>query len=214
MARWQQQHRAPDVDPSAQLWVRGFLRWTDAVARPLARCGILPNAATALALWLALWVPLLAEARGRWPLIGAAGVMISALADGIDGSIAALTNRSSPFGFVLDSVADRLADAAFVIALVLVGGHGGWGATAGGAVAIFEYTRARAAAAGYVGVGVLTIGERPTRIVAAVIGLLACGAAPRSAAFIATGTLVIVAGTSVVGLVQLAVVLVRRPPVA
>ena len=212
LARWQAQHRAHDVDPSTQPFVGGFLRVADALARPLARIGILPNAVTALTMWLALWVPVLAAPQRHWPLAAAAAILISALGDGLDGSIAALTDRSTAFGFVLDSVADRVADAAFVVALVLAGGIDWWGATAGATVGLFEYTRARASVAGYSGVGVVTVGERPTRVVAAVIGMLACGTAPRSAEFIGTATLVMVTAASLIGLVQLGVVLIRRPP--
>ena len=210
LARWQTQHHAPGIDPEANPFVRGFLRVADFGARPLARRGVAPNALTLLAVWGALWVPVLARARHLWPLLGAVVVVLSALADGLDGSVAAMTDRSTQLGFVLDSVADRIADSAFTVALVLAGAKGWWGGAAGVSMGLLEYTRARASAGGFREVGVITVGERPTRIVAATIGLGACGLAPHSTRFIATGTLVVITVTSLIGLAQLAAVLARR----
>jgi CDP-diacylglycerol--glycerol-3-phosphate 3-phosphatidyltransferase len=48
---------------------------------------------------------------------------------------------------------------------------------AGGVSWLHEYVRARAAAAGMTGIGVVTVGERPTRAAVAVAGLVVAGAA-------------------------------------
>ena len=76
--------------------------------------------------------------------------------------------------------------------------------TAVGALMMLEYLRARAGNAGQGEVGVVTVGERPTRVIAATLGLAAIGARPSSAAFIATGSLMVMAVAGAAGFIQLA----------
>ena len=68
--------------------------------------------------------------------------------DNVDGAVALLMGRVTWRGFVLDSACDRVADAAYVVALWLAGAPG-WLAVTGGALAWWqECVRARAAVAG------------------------------------------------------------------
>ena len=204
---WQQQHHAPDVDPTHGL-VGAFLRLTYALAAPLARIGIRPDVLTLFGLWLAGVAVVAARTGQHWPLLAALAVVISALTDGVDGCVAGLTMRASQRGYVLDSMVDRMSDVLFVVALVVAAGGSRstyWaGMTAVGALMMLEYLRARAGNAGQGEVGVVTVGERPTRVIAATLGLAAIGARPSSAAFIATGSLMVMAVAGAAGFIQLA----------
>ena len=99
-------------------------------------------------------------------------VLVSALTDGVDGCVAALTDRATRFGFVLDSLVDRASDGLFLLALAMAGGGSRLAVAAGCAVVALEYTRARAGAAGLQEIGVVTIGERATRTIATAMGLI------------------------------------------
>ena len=110
-------------------------------------------------------------------MAGALLVLLAAVADGLDGAVAVVTGRVSRLGFVYDSVADRLGELAWLAAF-WVAGVPGWLAAAGAAVSwLHEYVRARAAAGGMDGLGIVTLGERPTRVSVAISGLLVGGLA-------------------------------------
>ena len=199
--QWQIQHRAPDLDPSTTTALRLFLTLTYRLARPLARRGVRPGIVTLAGLWLAFTVPATAV---RWPAIAAVLCLLSALLDGVDGAVAGLSNRASAYGFVLDSVVDRVAEIAFFGALVAAGGHLAAAAAGWAAVVLLEYTRARAGNAGLNEIGVVTIAERPTRVLCVVFGLLGAAIVPGRAALSADVGALIAAGTAIVGLGQLA----------
>jgi CDP-diacylglycerol--glycerol-3-phosphate 3-phosphatidyltransferase len=160
-------------------FVGGWIRASAAVARPLARAGVSPNMVTVAALLAAVVAVPLASVDG-WigPAAACVAVTVSGLLDSLDGAVAVQAGRTTTVGFLLDSVLDRLADAAFPVALVVAAG-GGTTATrlavaATAACWWLEYVRARAslAASGTAGwKQVITPGERPTRIVLTAVGL-------------------------------------------
>jgi phosphatidylglycerophosphate synthase len=168
-AQWQINHSAPDLDPRNTFALRWFLTFTYTVAKPFARRGVNPNVVTLCGL---LFGGLALLATKAAPALGGLVVLASSLTDGVDGAVAALSGRSSKIGFVLDSVVDRISDALFVIALVIVGANERLAAAAIAAVWLLEYTRARAGNAGLGEIGVVTIGERPTRVLASGLALL------------------------------------------
>ena len=151
------------------VWLRG----TAAVARPLARAGISPNAVTVAALVMALAaVPLAAIDGWAGPAAACAAVILSGLLDALDGAVAVQAGRTTRVGFLLDSALDRLADAALPASLAIVAGEGEWVAVAAVAACWWlEYVRARGSLAGVTGKQVITPGERPTRIILTVVGL-------------------------------------------
>lgn len=167
--RWQVQHNAPDLDPGSTTLLRLFLTFTYVCAKPFAKHRVSPNVITFLGLGVA---GLVVPCADRWPIAAAFLIFLSTLTDGVDGCVAALNDCATRFGFVLDSVVDRFADGLFLYALVRAGGATGLAVGAGCATVALEYTRARAGAAGFGEVGIVTIGERPTRAVAAILGLV------------------------------------------
>lgn len=206
-ARWQIQHRAPDLDPANTVVLRLFLTFTYRLAAPLARRRVRPGVVTLAGLWVALAVPTTAT---RWPGLAAGLCALSAVVDGVDGAVAGLSNRASATGFILDSFVDRLAEIAFFGALVVVGGRFSLAAVGWTAMMLLEYTRARAGNAGLDEVGVVTVAERPTRVLCVVFGLLGAAVLPGQAGRSADGASVVALGIAMIGLTQLAITIGRR----
>jgi CDP-diacylglycerol--glycerol-3-phosphate 3-phosphatidyltransferase len=189
--------------------VGGWLRIVHVVASPLARWRVPPDAVTLLGLLIACTAPLLAS-LGRWGVLAAALVIaLSGLVDSLDGAVAVMTGRTSRWGAVLDAVADRISDAAFVATLWVVGAPAPVCVAAVALCWLQEYARARAGGAGMTEVGVLTVNERPTRVIVVVMSLLATVARPDDDPGWATLGAWALVGLGVIGLVQLLVVIRR-----
>lgn len=152
-------------DPRSNRLVGGWLSLTYVVSRPLAARGLAPDLVTVLGVLVSAVAAALAAPGGRWLLLAALVVVLSGLLDNVDGAVAVLTDRSTRWGFVLDSVADRCSDLAYVVALWLAGAPGELCAAGGALMLLQEYARARAAAGGMTEVGVVTVWERPTRVI-------------------------------------------------
>ena len=190
--------------------VGGWLSVVYRMARPLASTGVPPDAVTLTGLVVCLLVLPAAAAGGGWLLLGVVAVVAGAALDGLDGAVALLTGRVSRWGFLLDSVCDRVADAAFVAALWFTGTPG-WLCAAGGALAwLHEYVRARAAAGGVGDIAVVTVGERPTRVIVTAMFLLGAALYPAAADRWATAGATAWVLTGAVGLAQLLVAVRSR----
>jgi phosphatidylglycerophosphate synthase len=149
--------------------VRGWVLTAYKIGVFLGRKRVSPTAVTTFGLLICLAVPLAARAS---LLLAAFLILVAAAADGLDGAVAVVTNRVTKTGFVYDSVADRIGEGAWLAAF-WVAGAPGWLVVAGGAASwLHEYVRARAAAAGMAEIGVVTVGERPTRAIVAGLGLV------------------------------------------
>jgi phosphatidylglycerophosphate synthase len=205
-AIWQRLHNAPDVDPLANPLQRWFTALTYGIATPLARFGVLPDVLTLVGLWVAVATVVLARQGLRWPILAGVVLLASSITDGVDGAVAGMLERSTLYGYVFDSVVDRLAEVCFVTAVVCAGAPTWSAVLAMSAIALFEYTRARAAhAAQSAGVSqtiMITVAERPTRVFGCAIALIACGIVPSSRVFIGQWSLVLVAVVTIVGWLQ------------
>jgi CDP-diacylglycerol--glycerol-3-phosphate 3-phosphatidyltransferase len=179
---------------------RHWLSLVYAAARPLAAARVDPFLVTVLALAGAGGV----VAVARWPLAAFGLVVVSGLLDNLDGAVAILRSRVSRLGFVVDSAADRLADGLFLVGLWRLGAPAGWCVGAGAAVWLLEYVRARAGNAGLGEIGVVTVGERPTRVIVTAMAFAAAPVVGHEHAAVAGAVAVL--GLGVVGLVQLSVV--------
>ena len=143
-------------------------------------------------------------------LLAAVLVVLSGLADSLDGAVAVMTGRSSRWGALLDSVVDRISDGLYLLAFWLVGAPVWLCVAAGCAVFLLEYARARAGAVGLEDVGVITVGERPTRIIGTAMFLLGAGWYASAAAEWATAGAGFTGAVATVAVVQLLVVVRRR----
>ncbi len=213
--RWSALHG--DIDPRESWLIRGWLKFAYGAAKPLVRVGMSPNGVTLLGMLVAVTVPLLAwqgasTLMSGWIWLAVAVTALSGLLDSLDGAVAVITGRTTRGGYVLDSVADRISDAALLSALWVLGAPGWIVAAAVFVGFLQEYARARAGLAGVHDVGVVSLSERPTRIVivAVFLGFAAWGiygvAALTWATLGATAALLV----GVAGLIQVAAALSRR----
>jgi CDP-diacylglycerol--glycerol-3-phosphate 3-phosphatidyltransferase len=93
----------------------------------------------------------------------------------VDGAIAVIASRATRMGSVYDSVADRLGEACWLAAFWVLGVPGPLAVGCCAVGWLHEYVRAKATAAGMTATGAVTWGERPSRVLAALIGLLLAG---------------------------------------
>ena len=141
---------------------------------------------------------------GGWVALSVLLVVGSGLLDGLDGAVAVLSGRTTRWGAVLDAVGDRLAEGAFVAALWLAGAQGWVCVVAGGLAWLHEYLRARAGQLGMAEVGVISVAEKPTRVIVTAMFLLAGLAQPDQASLWASAGAAAWAALGAVGLTQLA----------
>jgi phosphatidylglycerophosphate synthase len=204
LAAWSRWHGGTGTESGL---VRGWLSVAWTLARPLA--GLPPIAATALGLLVAVAAILPAGAGGWWLLLAGLLVGLSGLLDSLDGALAIGTGRASRRGFVLDSLVDRLTEAAYAAAL-WVGGAPGWLAVAFGALCwLPDYLRARAGQAGVRETGAISVWERPTRVLMTAFTLIGAGVVARWAAEVVTAGAAVGALLGLVGVVQLGIWLRR-----
>lgn len=135
---------------------------------PIAkRININPNILTIIGLLISVLSAYM-FARGDL-LLGGAFILLSGFVDVIDGAVARNHSTTTPFGGILDSTADRFADA-FILIGIVYGGFVSWfiGILALHASLSVSYVRARVEVEGVSGnVG---IAERAERLVILVIG--------------------------------------------
>ena len=205
-AAWARLHSGFDPGTASAV-VRGWVRIVYRAGSWLGDRRVAPSAVTTAGLVLCWCVPLAAGSLGRaGAALGAVLVLLAALADGLDGAVAVVSGRASRFGYVYDSVADRLGEAAWLLAFWLAGAPAWLVVAAGGVSWLQEYARARATAAGMSEIGVVTVSERPTRVLVAIFGLLAAAVVPIAITVAAAVWL----GLAVVGLGQLGVAIRRE----
>ena len=135
-----------------------------AQAKAANKIGLTPNMVSAIGIVLA-FLAALAYTRGHENITLAVVLLLSSgYCDVIDGAIARLCQKATPFGGFLDSLLDRYADAA-VYAGIILGGlctvH--WGLIALIGSLLVSYTRARAEAA-EIKMESIGIAERAERI--------------------------------------------------
>lgn len=215
--RWAGLHGG--ADPAQSWLVRGWLTFAYTLAKPLARIGLTPNNVTGLGLLVAASVPLavwvgvdLTDRATLWLLIAGAMCAISGLLDNLDGAVAVITGRTTVLGYVTDAVADRIADFALIVALWIAGAPGPLAAAVAGLTVLQEYARARAGSAGMDEVGVVSLWERPTRVivVAVFLGLAAWSPYGLSAADWASAGAWLGLVLAIVGCAQVSRAIIRR----
>jgi CDP-diacylglycerol--glycerol-3-phosphate 3-phosphatidyltransferase len=148
------------------------------IARALLRLGLTPDAVTVLGTVAVVVVALTTYPRG-WLFAGSLVLALFALFDTLDGTMARLSGTSSTWGAFLDSVLDRVSDAAIFSGLILwfVGTGDDVGTTLGLACLVLgqlvSYTRARAEGLGMTAdVG---FAERTERLAAVLLGAALVG---------------------------------------
>jgi CDP-diacylglycerol--glycerol-3-phosphate 3-phosphatidyltransferase len=187
---WAQLHGGFDPRAASPV-VRGWLRMAYLGGALLGRLRVSPTAVTVAGLLLCAGVPVAASRSPGGAIVGAGFVLLASVADSVDGAVAVVTGRTSRLGYVYDSAADRVGEALWLLAFWLVGAPGGLVATAGALSWLHEYVRARSVSAGMKEIGAVTLGERPSRVAIALVGLVAAGVAGLIQPDLAAGTMTV-----------------------
>jgi phosphatidylglycerophosphate synthase len=206
--RWSELHGG--YDPAASRFVGPWLTLIYTLARPLAGAGIHPDVLTVSGAVIAGLVVWLAAVGGHWLIVAALVCALSGVFDSLDGAVAVMTARTSRWGALLDSLVDRVSDMLYLVALWIVGAPALWCVAAGFAIFLLEYTRARSLAIGMDDVGIISTGERPTRVTVVSMFLLAAGIYTSSASTWASYAAAILAVLCAIGLIQFLVVARQR----
>ncbi len=138
--------------------VRAWLTISFWITRPMVILRISPNLLSIFSIISA--IGFLTVIESNWSIFF---LVVSLLFDGIDGTVAILTNKSSRFGAVIDSVADRMVEAIWAYGFYLLGAPWQIVLAAWTAAFIQEYLRARAGGLGVSEVIKVTWAERPIR---------------------------------------------------
>lgn len=148
--------------------VKGWLNISYLITKLLAKIRTSPNGLTIFG--LVFGVLLYLNSQSIWaPII----LVLSLICDGLDGSLAIITEKSSKWGAILDSVIDRLTEVFWVLALYSLGINLNLLIAVLILSTVQEYLRARAGGVGVVEVGVVTYAERPVRASFVFIALIA-----------------------------------------
>ncbi len=207
LERWSALH---GYDPSDSTLIRTWLTLSYTLGRPFAVLRVPPDLVTLIGGAVSAVVVWLCSLGGRWLVVAAFVVALSGVLDSLDGAVAVISGRTTRWGYVLDSLVDRVSDALYLVAFWVVGAPG-WLCVLGGALmGLHEYARARAGNAGMGEIGVITVWERPTRIILTALVLLAGGIHQADAKALVTGGAAAWVVLGVVGLIQLLVVVRRR----
>jgi archaetidylinositol phosphate synthase len=173
-AAWSRRHGDYAVARSAV--VRTWLRLVWLSSKPVARFH--PDAFSAAGVATAA-ASVFAKARA-----GAGLVVATAILDGVDGAVAHRRGRVAPAGAVVDTTADRVTDALFLLSLRRAGARRSFAAAAAVGTVALEAQRALSRRRGDP-VDVVTPGERPFRVAYAALGL---AVAPSMGAAVIAGT--------------------------
>jgi archaetidylinositol phosphate synthase len=87
----------------------------DFIAKPLARAGLSPNFITFLGVGFSIVAGYMYATHNL--IFAFFALLLAAVSDAVDGAVARLTKKESPFGGVLDSVLDRYSDTAILVGI-------------------------------------------------------------------------------------------------
>ena len=155
-ARWRELHGDVELTPV----VNGWLNISFRIAKFLDSLHLTPNALslTGGALSLASFI-----AARSW--IALFFLALSLIADGVDGSLAIFQSRESLRGALIDSTIDRISEFFWVLAMIRLDGNLIWILLVYILALTQEYVRARLLGVGDFETGVVTVGERPHRVI-------------------------------------------------
>ena len=163
-AKWSKLHG----DATISGIVKGWLRISFILVKPIAKLKITPNMLSTFGLFFG--VLLFFNAENNWAILL---LITSLICDGVDGSLAIVTNKESKWGAAVDSIFDRLTEVFWALTFIAIGANQNVVLAAVLLAAVQEYLRARAAGLGLAEVGVVTIAERPVRAAILFVALVA-----------------------------------------
>ncbi len=208
LRRWADLHGG--MDPASNRLVHFWLSVVHALARPLVAVRASPNAVTTGGLVIVAGAVFATWAGGRWLVLAGVLVLVSGLVDNLDGAVAVMTSRTTTWGYVYDSVVDRVADMLFLFALWLAGAPAWVCALAAVLTFLQEYARARAGSAGMSEIGVVSVWERPSRVLVVGMFLFADGLYGGDVVLLAVVGAAVALGLATVGTGQVLATIRRR----
>ena len=164
LRQWSELHGGAEVSGI----VKGWLTISYLLVRPLHALKVSPNAITLIGLLLGVLTWEQAHHIAALFL-----VILSLIADGIDGSLAIISGKVTLWGAALDSVVDRVVEFFWALTFYRIGAPVIVIALAWVAALTQEYARARAAGLGHRVLGVVTVCERPVRAIFLAVAVLA-----------------------------------------
>ncbi|MQA27018.1 MAG: CDP-alcohol phosphatidyltransferase family protein [Micromonosporaceae bacterium] len=205
-ARWSAVHGG--LDPRRATWaIRGWLRLAYLCGRPLARQRISANTLTSIGLLGSVAAPLVMLLGPGWATAAGAFVLVTALAGTVDGAVAVITGRATPWGTVYQAAACRIGEACWLTALWLAGAPSWLVVGACGVAWLHEYVRLQATLVGANRAATVTMAELPMRVSVSAAGLALSGVAHLVSAELAIGAATMAATVwlllGVGGLIQL-----------
>ena len=162
--------KAPDLSATFLRWselhgnaevrgiIKGWLCLSFFICRPLVKTRVTPNflSVAGVVASVIIW-----PNSGTW--WGLVFLALSILFDGIDGTLAIMTNKDSIRGAMVDSICDRISEIFWMLAFYRLGAPIWVIGTAWVVAFTLEYARARIAGLGEYQIDVVTIAERPVR---------------------------------------------------
>lgn len=162
--KWSALHGSAEVKGIVRLW----LTISFVIAKGFSLLKVSPNLLTLIGLLLAC-----AMVLSPLSILAIVLLVLSLMADGIDGSLAILTSKESKWGSTLDAVADRISEAIWLYVAYRAGVSLGIAITLWIVASTQEYARARVASLGHSTIDLVTPTERPVRASAVFIILVA-----------------------------------------
>lgn len=162
--KWSALHGSAEVKGIVRLW----LTVSFVMAKGFSLLKVSPNLLTLIGLLLAC-----AMVLSPLSILAIALLVLSLMADGIDGSLAILTSKESKWGSALDAVADRISEAIWLYVAYRAGVSLGIAIILWVVASTQEYARARVASLGHSTIDLVTPTERPVRASAVFIILVA-----------------------------------------
>ena len=161
---WSKLHGDAQITGIVKLW----LQISFTLVKPLSYLKITPNLLSISGLIFGMFLYL--NAQDSWAVLL---LIASLICDGIDGSLAIITNKASKWGAALDSILDRTTEVFWALAFISIGADERLVIAALIFASAQEYLRARAGGLGLTEVGVVSICERPVRASILFIALIA-----------------------------------------
>ncbi len=173
---WAERHGGYDPRRAPPL----VLRWQQLAYRvgaTLTAIRVRPAAVTVMGLALTGTAIYAASRAGIWMIAAALLVLAGVFANTVDTAVGLQNPRTTRLSIIREAVAARLAEVAWLTAFWVVGVAGFVVVACGVVTWLHEYLRTQALVAGASRVSVQSIGDRPTRAGAAVVGLGLAGLA-------------------------------------
>lgn len=162
--KWSELHGSAQVKGIVKVWLN-LSYW---LSRPLVALRITPNALSYISILAG--ATFLLSAKSNWAILL---LVLSLLLDGIDGSVAILGDKTTKYGALLDSVADRIVEAFWILGLYVMGAPWQPLFVIWLASYIQEYMRAKSSSLGVTEILLVTWSERPVRASLIFIALIA-----------------------------------------